>query len=267
MNIIVLDLETTLQSRKSPIQHIIEVGAVKLVEINSTLRFHSSFQSYVLPPTNYVSKRDREFIQADKNDFKYAKNLTYVMSQFIRWIGREPYYLCTWSESDLHILIRNYVYGQRFSLNWLKNYNDLQKIFADMINESKQLSLTKSLQRAGLSMQGSHHNAVDDAVNTARILMLYYPHISLEQTSQQAIFSKFAVFIYSKCTNCKSIKYATQYPSKRRHRSSRGICVACVESKNRKKKLQKLAQVLMNIVVMDERNTKYTTKKKQPYHF
>lgn len=244
-----MDLETTLRTGKCPIQHIIEVGAVKLVEVNNTLRFHSSFQSYVLPPTKYVSRKDREFIHAEKIDFKYAKNLTYVMSQFIRWIGREPYYLCTWSRSDLHILIRNYVYGQRFSLNWLRNYNDLQKIFSDMINENKQLSLTKSLQRAGLSIQGKHHSAVDDAANTARILMLYYPHISLEETNQQDIFSTFAVFIYSKCTNCQKIKYATQYPAKRRHRSNRGICALCMERKTRKKKLQKLAQALMNIVV------------------
>ncbi|MDQ0253618.1 inhibitor of KinA sporulation pathway (predicted exonuclease) [Evansella vedderi] len=259
MNVIVLDLETTRQTKRNPMQHIIEIGAVKLIKAGNQFKYHSSFQCYVLPPTLYVRKGDREFIKATKDDFKHAKKLNRAMNEFVRWIGNEPHYLCTWSESDLHILIRNYAFSQRFNLNWIQNYNDLQEKFGEMIQVKQQISLTNSLKLAGLTVKGNQHSAIDDAINTSRILMLYYPHITLEKNNQASIFSKFTVFVYSKCSKCGQIKHAKEFPAKRRSRSNRGACLECMMLKQRKKKIQKLARVLNKVAY----HSKNEIKRKQ----
>ncbi|ADU30392.1 3'-5' exonuclease [Evansella cellulosilytica] len=248
MDVIVFDLETTRNMNRSSMQYIIEIGAVKLVNRGGKLSYHSRFQAYVLPPNKYVSKADREFIHASKMDFKHAKKLRDTMRQFIHWIGNKPYYLCAWSTSDLHILVRNYVYGQKYNLSWIENYNDLQQKFGEMININRQISLTDSLKMSGIKLEGNQHSAIDDAMNTAKILLTYQSHIPLDMNSQSSLFSQFVVFLYSKCSSCNEVKYYTEFPIKKRGKSNRGKCNECLVKKRRYKKLMKLVKTLRHVM-------------------
>lgn len=82
--------------------------------------------------------------------------------------------LYQWSESDIE-QIRNEMNLKGISSDdsnqiLLSNWFDLQREFGDKLNLSNAVSLKNAIMYAGIDFEGTEHDALDDARNTAILL-------------------------------------------------------------------------------------------------
>lgn len=73
----------------------------------------------------------------------------------------------------------------KISLSWLKNYNNIQGQIGKLLTaETKnQLGLKNALNLAGISPIGLAHRGIDDALNTAELLIKFADQIKLENNT------------------------------------------------------------------------------------
>ncbi|WP_170885556.1 3'-5' exonuclease [Bacillus alkalicellulosilyticus] len=179
MNAVVFDLELVKRFKKGQLSEIVEIGACKInIE---TKEMTSQFQIYILPAAGYISKSTRKFINMTKEDAKRAVPFKKGIETFIDWLG-DHYYLCSWGKDDkIHLLdqcVRN-----RMNLDWLKNYNDIQKPIGKLLRaeDKNQLGLKTAIDLAGIEAVGKAHRGIDDAINTGLLLQKYIADITLEE--------------------------------------------------------------------------------------
>lgn len=178
MHAVVFDLELVKRFRKGQPSEIVEIGACKIDM--STREITDQFQIYISPRKGYIAKSTRSFINMSKKDMQSAVPLRIGIKQFTAWLG-EHYYLCSWGKDDRIHLIDECL-RKRIPLSWLRNYNDIQKKIGAILREDNknQLGLQHALELAGLEPIGLAHRGIDDAVNTARLLIKLLDQIDLQ---------------------------------------------------------------------------------------
>jgi inhibitor of KinA sporulation pathway (predicted exonuclease) len=182
LNAVVFDLELIKRFKKGQLSEIVEIGACK-VDLQSKM-ITDQFQIYTLPASGYVTKSTRKFINMEKEDVKKAVKFEMGIQRFVRWLG-DDYFLCSWGKDDrLHFIsqcVRN-----KISLDWLKNYNNIQQQIGKLLttaNSKNQLGLKNALELAGIQPVGKAHRGIDDAVNTAELLIKFADQIQLEHNT------------------------------------------------------------------------------------
>ena len=206
MNVIVYDLELMKRFKKGQLSQIVEIGACKVDLDSSTIV--DQFQIYVAPKSGYIAKSTRKFINMKKEDMKNAVSFAQAIDAFKNWIG-DDYYLCSWGKDDrLHIIDQCARY--KINLDWFQNYNDIQnQIGALLRKENKnQLGLMNALELAGIKAVGDAHSGIDDAINTAKLFVLFADQITLQhnQVSPEEILRH--------RRDNKSVKYKRKTPLK-----------------------------------------------------
>ncbi len=175
---VVFDLELVKRFKKGQLSEIVEIGACK-VDLTSKV-ITDQLQIYMLPRSGYVSKSTRSFINMDKENVKTAVPFHVGIQQFAKWLGVD-YILCSWGIDDRVHLI-NQCTRNGIDLSWFKNYNDIQKQIGKILtdNTKNQLGLTPALDLAGIEPVGKAHRGIDDALNTAELLIKFADQIKLE---------------------------------------------------------------------------------------
>ncbi|MFX6292577.1 hypothetical protein ABTG11_19150, partial [Acinetobacter baumannii] len=59
------------------------------------------------------------------------------------------------------------------TLQWLRNYNDIQPAISRFIADRKQISLKDAIDAAGIVQEGRLHSALVDAIHTAHLLIKF----------------------------------------------------------------------------------------------
>ncbi|WP_033829665.1 3'-5' exonuclease [Bacillus andreraoultii] len=171
MNFIVFDLEwsPTFRHGKFIGQEITEIGAVEVSEIDGLLIIGRSFHSYVrtLKP---VTKKIKKLTNLQEPDTWLAPRFPIVMKRFEKWIGNKSYIYCSWGGEDRVVLLKNLLFHQ-ISTDVFQQYMNLQDAFSLAVHEKKQFGLVKAIERLELSYEGTPHCSIDDAFNTASILL------------------------------------------------------------------------------------------------
>lgn len=178
LNAVVFDLELVKRFKKGQLSEIVEIGACK-VDLN-TKEIIDTFQIYILPRSGYITKSTRKFINMEKEALKSSVSFQLGIEKFKEWLGQD-YFLCSWGNDDkTHFL--DQCTRNKIDLAWLKNYNDIQKQIGKIVNgESKnQLGLKSALEIAEIEPVGKAHRGIDDAINTAQLLIKYVDQIKLE---------------------------------------------------------------------------------------
>ncbi|MFE5320041.1 exonuclease domain-containing protein [Paenibacillus sp. NPDC056579] len=159
MNYIVIDLE--FNGRKHydiyPME-IIEIGAVKLDE---QLEVVDTFQSYI-KPNFYINRFALQFCGISKETLQQSNSFSEVMEEFRAFCGEE-YKLLAWGGGDFFHLFLDCKVNQQNN-EWLVNMLDVTAFFEG--------GLQQALADHQLEPVGQHHSALDDALNTARLLRL-----------------------------------------------------------------------------------------------
>lgn len=223
--IIVYDLETTYSYKKGQVPEIVEIGAVKVDADNRQII--DQFQCYVFPKIRgRFDNRTRNFIGMKEEDERDALSFPQAADRLTEWLGDE-YYFCAWGPDDKRYLVEHCVrYG--VPLTWLRNTNNIQTPISQLLGPQKQMGLSKALELTQLAKEGRFHSAIDDAVNTARLLIHYLDQITLETNSYPA-FEGESCSLFRTCRGCKKEK------SYRQFRARKTYCKRC-EAKWRAKR-------------------------------
>ena len=185
MNYIVLDLEFNqsfpFKSGKKvepnpecPFE-IIQIGAVKLNEsFEQVDTFDAMIKPQIYPRLHpFVEKITgiRAEMLADKPDFKNAYD------RFLSFIGNEPAILCTWGGDDIKSLYRNILFYDLDAEAMTNQYLNVQPFAAEYLNHEagKAIGLKNAVEALGIPEGESFHDALNDAVYTAKIFAITHP--------------------------------------------------------------------------------------------
>lgn len=176
MTIIVYDLEMTVRRKKGQIAEIIEIGAAKVGVVDGAPQIVSTFQSFVKPVVVAQLTADTtSFTGITQDNVNEAGTLSQVVREFSDWIGQEEYFLCAWGPDDQRQLVQECRQHQ-IPTEWIVNHNNLQKMLSKIykLEKHQQMGLKPALEMLEIPFEGSHHRALDDAMNTAQILVKLY---------------------------------------------------------------------------------------------
>jgi inhibitor of KinA sporulation pathway (predicted exonuclease) len=178
---VVFDLELIKRFRKGQPSEIVEIGACK-VDIR-TKKIIDYFQLYISPKRGHISKSTRKFIKMKEEDIEKAVPFELGVNKFAKWLG-EDYYLCSWGKDDrAHFINQSVQY--KLPLDWLRNYNDIQKPIGKLLSveHNNQLGLKNALKIAGIDQTGKAHRGIDDAINTAMLFIKFLDQIELKENT------------------------------------------------------------------------------------
>lgn len=176
MNLIVFDLEWNQspsgkahEIKEMPFE-IVEIGAVKL---NEQKEIQDTFHVLIRPVAyRRLHKKTSEVIaltmeQLNRDGIPFGD----AAEQFFDWCGRDARF-CTWGTSDLTELQRNLKwYHMENLLPGPIIYEDVQKLFAIAFENRKvRRALSWAVEYLRLPEELEYHDAIDDAVYTAKIL-------------------------------------------------------------------------------------------------
>ncbi len=185
MNYIVLDLEFNQSfpfkngrkvepNPECPFE-IIQIGAVKL---NDKFEQVDTFDAMIRPQ---IYPRLHPFVEkitgihaemlADKPDFKSA------YEGFLKFIGNEPAILCTWGGDDIKSLFRNILFYNLKADALTDQYLNVQPFAAQYLNHEagKAIGLKNAVEALGIPEGDTFHDALNDAVYTAKIFAITHP--------------------------------------------------------------------------------------------
>jgi len=176
-NYVIFDLEATcVKDRKVGFTNeIIEIGAVKLDE---DLHQVDTFQTFIKPTINpHLSEFCINLTTISQQDVDNGVDFAEALQQFAHWITMETddIMLLSWGHYDKNQIlneakIKEY-YGE---INELLNFHrSLKHDFAEL-KKKKACGMTKALQLLQIEQVGTHHRAIDDALNIAEIFKAIY---------------------------------------------------------------------------------------------
>jgi len=177
MRYIIVDLEATCWESRVTIEQmeIIEIGAVLLGASSGPIgeEFSEFVRPVILPLLSEYCTRLTSIQQADVD---MADDFKLVFPRFTNWIGTQPFTLCSWGAYDLK---QFRVDCERHKIplpsSFLKHIN-LKQEFADL-QRIKPCEMAKALKHLGFKLEGTHHRAIDDVRNIAKIAMRILPNI------------------------------------------------------------------------------------------
>jgi len=171
---LVIDLEATCcddDSFPRDEMEIIEIGAIMLDA--ATLTPQAEFQTFVKPTRHKLLTpfcTDLTTItQADVDPAPRFPQAILKLGEFIKSIkGSDPLF-CSWGGYDRNQFRRD-AQHHRVKLPLGERHMNIKEAFSRRLGESRQYGTGQALRRLGLSFTGTHHRAIDDARNIARML-------------------------------------------------------------------------------------------------
>lgn len=186
MNYIIVDLESTCWENQKQFQkensEIIEIGAVML---NDKFEEISRFQTFV-KPLKYPELTDycKNLTSIKQSDVDNAPDFQFAINTFRHWIDENcvDYTLVSWGYYDVNQLARNSVKSE-ISYDWLiDKHLNFSSSYKHAINSKQKLGMFKALQNEGLTLDGTHHRGIDDAINLAKLFRHFYSKNELKIT-------------------------------------------------------------------------------------
>jgi len=216
---IVYDLEMTVRRKKGQVAEIIEIGAAKVGLVDGAPAIIDTFQSFVRPVVvPQLSEDTTSFTGITQEDVDGADTLSGVIAKFVEWIGSEEYFLCAWGPDDQRQLV-NECRMHRIQTDWIVNHNNLQKMLSKTfkLEKHQQMGLKNALEMLEIPFVGSHHRAIDDAVNTARILVKLFDRLQFRRNklSDEAKLETEIVYKTDHFENLPFANLAKLFPDKR----------------------------------------------------
>ena len=174
MNFIIYDLEASCWRGHPPngVQEVIEIGALKLNNYGEIL---GVFSKFIKPDVNTtLSYFCMELTTITQNDVNRADRFPVVIEQFQDWIDiySADYVLCSWGKFD-KVMLSNDCELHDLDIDWLEPHINLKAQYHNYKSSDKLRGLANSLKKEGMDFEGTHHRAIDDAKNLAKIFIKY----------------------------------------------------------------------------------------------
>ena len=174
MNYIILDLEATCWQGNAMSRNpeIIEIGAYR---VNGYREWIDQFQAFIKPVQHpRLSSYCTELTGITQEQVGKAKSFEHVFPLFEDWFYHldGPHLMCTWGGMDMELI---HAESSRHDVDdmFLPPCINLKEQYAMMHRLPKEVGLIKALEYAEIDFEGSHHRALDDAYNTAKLFLHY----------------------------------------------------------------------------------------------
>ena len=174
MNFIIYDLEATCWEGRplSKTQEIIEIGAVM---VNRYGEVSSSFNRFVKPIVNpTLSPFCKELTSIEQEQINRADLFPSVVEDFQDWgeIFDEEYLLCSWGNFDKKMLVHDCELHDMES-DWAVKHINLKQQYKEIKRIHRPKGLKAAVKQEGFEFTGTHHRAISDAENLAKIFTKY----------------------------------------------------------------------------------------------
>jgi len=182
MRYIVFDLEATCWEnvRNPEQQEIIEIGAVALSGANGPAV--SEFGRFVKPvATHELSRFCTKLTSITQSDVDKAEIFPFVFADFAKWIGDDPFTLCSWGGYDLNQLRKDCARHNMPLPAAFERHINLKREFSRWKNV-KPMGMKGALHLLQIPLAGTHHRGIDDARNIGLIAAQLLPWIEAHPT-------------------------------------------------------------------------------------
>ena len=175
-NYVVVDLEmcriprTASKETFSGASELIQIGAVL---IDNNYQVKGTFMTYVSPQFGKIDSFIQRLTGITNEQTKCAPSAKDALEAFANWIPDDAC-LVAWSDND-RAQIRKEISGKKLSIPRLDAYMDVehwidcQALFADKLDTRKKYRLSEALVLAEIEYKDGAHDALVDALNTARL--------------------------------------------------------------------------------------------------
>ncbi len=176
MNYILFDLECTCWKGSPPelAMEIIEIGAVCVDDFGEVV---DEFQAFVRPVVNPIlSGFCRELTTIQQTDVNRAKTFPNVIEPFLDWANisnGEEYYLISWGAFDKKQLQKDCAL-HRLKSDWTEKHLNLKELYREKKRFRSGIGLAKAVEIENLVFTGTHHRAIADAQNLAKIFIKHF---------------------------------------------------------------------------------------------
>ena len=150
---------------------IIQIGAVLLDE---QYQYIDRFSLYVCPTMGRIDSFIENLTGITEDDIKDAMELPEALDAFVEWLPKNAeVYGVSWSTSDSHQL-KYEMEGKNIDNPTIKTmvlerWIDAQKLFGKIIKKRKSMSLEQALILSDIEVEGTAHDGLADAINTAKL--------------------------------------------------------------------------------------------------
>lgn len=174
--ILVIDLEATCDEAGVVVprheMEIIEIGAVWVDRNGRAIRnFQTFVQPVVHPELTPFCTALTHINQTDVADAPTFAGAALALAEFASLYSQESPTWGSWGRYDFNqVALDSALHGVANPLTGMRHIN-LKNVFArSRPKHIREVGLSKALRIAGLTFQGSPHRAIDDALNTARLI-------------------------------------------------------------------------------------------------
>lgn len=182
--LLVIDCEfTCIENPPSDFDYeLIELGAV-LVNAN-TLDSISSFQAFVKPVRNpTLSEFCAKLTNISQTEIDNAEPFADVWESFLCWLHGRECLFSSWGKGDLSILQKECSLTEA-SFPFTQHL-DIKKAFSKCNRLNKRVGLKMALNLANVEREGAQHRALDDAINTTKLLPFVLGGEVIDQTREK----------------------------------------------------------------------------------
>lgn len=173
-NYIVIDLEMcrllgdTAEHLPGLKQELIQIGAALVNENNEMT---DTFMTYVAPQYGYIDPFIENLTGISEGDVKNAPPIEKALNNLLAWMPKDSI-LLSWSNSDKKHIERELTAKniEITALNpYMETWTDCQRLFGDRMDTKKRYKLSEALIIADIEVSAGEHDALVDAVNTAKL--------------------------------------------------------------------------------------------------
>lgn len=164
---------------------IIEIGAVKLIEIDDSMEIVDHFHAVIKPVVSTkLSSIVKDLTNITAEELEEGMSFPEAVSLLKEWIGEVPSVLMTWSTTDLMVLMENCRYFfHAEQIPFMERYADLQAYcqFRTGVGSKQQMGLGKACEILQISHDDlDSHRALDDSIMTANVFQKVFEKTSFK---------------------------------------------------------------------------------------
>jgi inhibitor of KinA sporulation pathway (predicted exonuclease) len=162
---IILDLEWNSGYDKTPLEEILQIGAVRLDAFGG--RITDTFCAFVHPRVhkkyNRTAKALPELRASDASQLDFPQ----ALARFTAWCGADTVF-ADWGGDDFAVLRHNCAFW-KLPLPSVTRHIDLQAAFSLKVGTNQSVALSRAVEYCGIPDTFTFHNALNDAIYTALV--------------------------------------------------------------------------------------------------
>ncbi|WP_372370388.1 exonuclease domain-containing protein [Candidatus Uabimicrobium sp. HlEnr_7] len=179
---IILDFEATCSNDGKVPRNEMEIIEFGVVAVDyKSLEAIDEFQRFVQPVRhNLLTNFCQELTTIQQKDVDNADGFSRVLAEFKEWLAQfsSPIF-CSWGGYDKKQLLHDCAY-HKVEYPFDKEHINLKNVFSKNQKIKKRFGMKKALEKANITLEGTHHRGIDDARNMVKLMPYIVGDVKLD---------------------------------------------------------------------------------------